>query len=782
MSGSMVKNGKAAETTKGTRFRLVCGGAVQGVGFRPTVYRLAASLSLGGFVRNSPEGVIIEIEGPPEKTEAFIKELPVSLPPLAKLSSYSHAEIAPQGSISFEIIDSEEGKRSKALSSPDSSICPDCAGEMNSQGNRRMNYPFTNCTNCGPRYTIISSFPYDRERTSMACFPMCPACLKEYRDPADRRYHAEATCCPKCGPKLFLLGRDGTRIGENWKAVEKTKELLAEGKIVAVKGLGGFQLAARADIKDTVVELRRRKNRESKPFAVMVKDLSTAKKWATLSEADNRALLSPIGPIVLVPKKKRDIIEEVAPGLIDIGVFIPTTPLHIELFRNAPYDALIMTSGNASDEPIAMGNREALERLSSIADFFLAHDRDILRRLDDSVMRSSSSGPFAVRRSRGFVPDPVGTGWESPGTVLSTGAHLQDTGCIITGNEAFFTPHIGDLDTAKARGFLEESLLSLERFLESEPAAVAVDLHPDYPSRWLGEKLAKERSLRVFEIQHHLAHLASVLGEHGRFPSTGEASYGIILDGTGYGTDGTAWGGEILKLDGNLRWKRLSHLEQFPLIGNEKAVREPWRVALALLPAGKSGINAGKFFPGLFSGEELEALSATTGWELSSGAGRLFEAAGALCGLTKVNRHEGEAAILFESLAETFTGTPEKWGEVAMEVDNLFPTTMFFNAFAKRLSSGDDKAKLAMEFHSNFSSLIVEIAARIIPENAVIGLSGGCFINRILRREINGKLKERGFYPLLPYNIPPGDGGVSFGQALLASRSLFTGRKIEEEQ
>lgn len=777
-----MKNGKATETKKGKRFRLACGGAVQGVGFRPTVYRLATGLSLCGFVRNSPEGVIIEIEGPPEKTATFIEELPVSLPPLAKLSSYSHAEIAPQGSISFEIIDSEAGKRSKALSSPDSAICRDCAREMSSPGDRRMNYPFTNCTNCGPRYTIISSFPYDRERTSMACFPMCPECLKEYRDPADRRYHAEATCCPNCGPKLFLLGRDGARIGENWKAVEKTKELLAEGKIVAVKGLGGFQLAARADIRETIVELRKRKQRESKPFAVMVKDLSTAKEWATLSEADNRALLSPKGPIILAPKKKRDIIKEVAPGLIDIGVFLPTTPLHVELFRNAPYDALIMTSGNASDEPIAMGNREALERLSSIADFFLAHDRDILRRLDDSVMRSSAGGPFAVRRSRGFVPDPIGIGWNSTGTVLATGAHLQNTGCIITGNEAFFTPHIGDLDTAKSRDFLEESLLSLERFLESEPAAVAVDLHPDYPSRWLGEKLAKERSFRIFEIQHHLAHIASVLGEHGKFPPEGKTSYGIILDGTGYGTDGTAWGGEILKLDGNLRWKRLSHLETFPLIGNEKAVREPWRVALALLSVGKSGLKPEEFFPGLFTAEELEALSSTTGWELSSGAGRLFEAAGSLCGLATVNRHEGEAAILFESLAETFSGTPEKWGEVAMEGDNVFPTAMFFTAFAKRFSSGGDKAKLAMEFHSNFSSLIVEIADRTIPENSVIGLSGGCFINRILRKEIHEKLKQRGFCPLLPYNIPPGDGGVSFGQALLASRSLFTDKEIEEEQ
>lgn len=776
-----MKNGKAAETTKGKRFRLVCGGAVQGVGFRPTVYRLAAGLSLGGFVRNSPEGVIIEIEGPPEKTSLFIKELPDSLPPLAKLTQFSHKEIDLKGDISFEIIDSKAGKRSRALSSPDSAICPDCQKEMDSPGDRRMNYPFTNCTNCGPRYTIILSFPYDRERTSMACFPMCPDCLKEYRNPADRRYHAEATCCLKCGPKLWLADREGRRLGEGYKAVEKTKDFLAEGKIVAVKGLGGFQLAARADLRKTVVELRKRKKRESKPFAVMVKDLHTAEEWAILTEADTQALLSPKGPIILAPKKKRDIMEEVAPGLIDIGVFLPTTPLHVELFRNAPYDALIMTSGNATDEPIAMGNREALERLSSIADHFLFHDRDILRRLDDSVMRSSSCGPFAVRRSRGFVPDPIGIGWDSTGTVLATGAHLQNTGCIASGNEAFFTPHIGDLDTAKARDFLEESLLSLERFLESEPAAVATDLHPDYPSRWLGEKLAKERDLWVFEIQHHLAHLASVLGEQGRFPLEGETSYGIILDGTGYGTDGTAWGGEILKLGGDLRWKRLSHLEAFPLIGNEKAVREPWRIALALLSKGKSGINAGKFFPGPFSGEELEALSGTTGWELSSGAGRLFEAAGALCGLTTINRHEGEAAILFESLAETFTGLPEKWGEIAMEGDNVFPTAKFFTAFAKRLSSGDDKAKLAMEFHTNFSALIADIAARKIPQGSVIGLSGGCFINRILRKEIHGKLKERGFYPLLPYNIPPGDGGVSFGQALLASRSLFLGRNIEEE-
>jgi hydrogenase maturation protein HypF len=777
-----VKEKKPFDFTKTDRFRLTCGGAVQGVGFRPAVFRLAQDLKLTGFVKNSPEGVTIEIEGAPADAERFIKELPLNLPPLAKLSSFSAEKIAPAGTSGFEIIDSELGKRSNALSSPDSVICPDCRKDMESADNRRMRYIFTNCTNCGPRYTIISSFPYDRERTSMGCFHMCGDCTYEYKNYSDRRFHAEATCCPKCGPRLFLAGQDGRTLKENVSAVSEARKLLAEGKILAIKGLGGFQLAVRADFALPIGELRKRKQRESKPFAVMVRDLDTAKEWAALSASDIEMLTSPKGPIILAARKEKDIDGSIAPGLKDIGIFLPTTPLHIELFRDAPYEALIMTSGNRSDEPIAIGNREALERLAGIADYFLLHDRDILRRVDDSVMRSSDNKPFVVRRSRGFIPESFKIGWESKETILAMGAHLQNTACLVTGSDAFFTPHIGDLDTVKAREFLEESVLSLESFLEAKPGVIAVDLHRDYPSRWLGEKIAKERNIPLIKIQHHLAHLSSVLEEHNKFPlEEAETCCGIILDGTGLGTDNTAWGGEVLSLNSDLKWKRVSHIQAFPLIGNEKAVREPWRVVLGLLSMESKPELTAKLLGASLKDIDLASLAKTTGWELSSGAGRLFEAAGALCGLTLTNRYEGEAAILFESLAESNNREAGIWDDVSLDNNDLFPTAKFFASFAERLSSGIDKATLAMEFHKTFSFLIAAVAEKTIPTGKVIGLSGGCFINRILRTEIKGELEKRGFYPLLPYNIPPGDGGISFGQAVLASRALALGREITEE-
>jgi hydrogenase maturation protein HypF len=761
------------------RFRLVCGGAVQGVGFRPTIFRMANDIGLSGFVRNSPGGVIIEIEGSPGATERFIKEFPLNLPPLAKLSSFSTEEVQPTGDPDFNITRSELGKRSGALSSPDSAICGECRAEMESPGNGRYHYPFTNCTNCGPRYTIISSFPYDRERTSMACFTMCEDCMREYKTNADRRYHAEATCCPKCGPKLFLTGPDGIAIKADCDAVAEARTLLAEGCIVAIKGLGGFQLAARADNNDSIDKLRKRKNRAAKPFAVMVRDLETASKWALLNKEDIEFLASFRSPILLV-ERKIELPAGIAPNLKDIGIFLPTTPLHVELFRGTPYEALIMTSGNASDEPIAIGNREALERLSGTADYFLLHDRDIKRRLDDSVMRSSGEIPFVVRRSRGFVPEPLHSGFKGGKTILATGGHLQNTACIIKDGEAFYTPHIGDLDTVKARDFLEESILSLETFLEADAEAVCVDLHPDYPSRRLGEKISKDRGIPLIEVQHHLAHLASILAEHKKIPAGDDTAYGIILDGTGFGTDGTAWGGEFLSLNSKLRWKRVSHLEPFPLIGNEKAVKEPWRTALALLAMGPRENDAVKFLEPLLKNVDLAALAKTTGWESSSGAGRLFEAAGALCGLATENDYEGEAAIIFESLAQSWKGHADVWEDVHLKTGDIFPTADFFGAFAERLWGGMEKERAAMEFHRTFSKLVARIAGNVFPEGRNVALSGGCFMNRILRTEIASELKKKNLLPLLHFEVPPGDGGISLGQAVLASRALASGTDIEE--
>ncbi|MCX7829576.1 MAG: carbamoyltransferase HypF, partial [Acidobacteria bacterium] len=486
------------------RFRIICEGQVQGVGFRPTIFKLAKRFRLSGFIKNSPSGVVIEIQGDDKNIDLFLKNFPDSLPPLAKITSQKKENLEIKKENGFYILDSEIGKRTKALSSPDSKICKDCLKEMSDKRNRRYGYAFTNCTNCGPRFTIINSFPYDRKRTSMACFKMCKECEKEYKDPLNRRFHAEATCCNDCGPEISLLDKNGRALEKNEKAITKAKSLLAKGLIVAIKGIGGFQLAVDAENEKAIRKLRIKKVRPTKPFAVMVRDLKVARKWALLNKDQTYLLNSPASPIILAPKKKI-ISEEIVPKLKDVGIYIPTTPLHIELFKNAPFEALIMTSGNKSDEPIAVSNREAISRLNGIADFFLVHNRDILRRLDDSVFRSDNPKSFIIRRSRGFVPNSIRVSWHSPKTILGTGAFLQNCCCILKENEAFFTPHIGDLDSIKAREFFIESINSFKDFLEVEVDAVAVDLHKDYPSTAFGANLAKEKRINLINIQHHLA-------------------------------------------------------------------------------------------------------------------------------------------------------------------------------------------------------------------------------------------------------------------------------------
>ncbi|NMB99089.1 MAG: carbamoyltransferase HypF [Thermoanaerobaculaceae bacterium] len=762
------------------RSRIICEGQVQGVGFRPTVFKLASNLGLVGFIRNSPLGVLIEVEGTKEKIAKFISSLPKSLPPTAKITSLKEKKIKIKGEKHFFILESEEGRRTKALSSPDTKICEECIREMRDERNRRHNYFFTNCTNCGPRFTIIDSFPYDRKRTSMACFKMCKECEKEYKDPIDRRFHAEATCCKQCGPQIFLLDKKGTVIKSNEETIKEAKKHLSKGKIIAIKGIGGFQLAVDAENDGAIKKIRKRKKRGTKPFAVMVKDIETAKMWAFLKKTDISLLNSPQSPIILAPRKKK-MSDEIAPKLNDVGIFIPTTPLHIELFRNAPYMSLIMTSGNLSDEPIAISNREAVSRLSTIADYFLVHNRDILRRIDDSVFRNDFEKPFVIRRSRGYVPEAIKIGWRSPKCILGTGAFLQNSCCVLKDDEAFFTPHIGDLDTAKAREFFEEYINSFKQFLDVDFECVSVDLHKDYHSTLFGKDLAKKKRIKLIEIQHHLAHLSSVLEENGSFPKKeGEIAFGIILDGTGMGSDGSAWGGEFFSLSSDLTFKRVSHLKNFPLIGNEKAVKEPLRVAVALLKMENGEDLLHYFFKKKSALKFFENISETTNWGKSSGAGRLFEAAGALSGLAIENRYEGEAAMLFESLASEYKGKCDVWKDVCLENDNLFPTSKFFLSFAQRLIVSKDKAKTAMEFHKNFVRLCCEIASKVFVRKSIVGLSGGCFNNRILRREFKSRLEKIGFHPLLNYNVPSGDGGISFGQVVLASRSLLLQKEIKE--
>lgn len=757
------------------RVRLTCTGVVQGVGFRPAVYRHAVALGLSGFVANSPEGAVIEVEGEHLQVEAFLATLPRALPPRARLDTVKREEVPLRGERGFAVAASVTGLRAQALVPPDLALCADCRQDMENPGDRRYRYPFTTCTNCGPRYSVTRALPYDRSRTAMACFPLCPECWKEYTDPADRRFHAEPVCCPACGPRLQLVARGGTVLAEGQTAVEGAQRLLAAGQIVAVKGLGGFQLACRADLQAAVRRLRRRKNRQAKPFALMVRDLSVAHRLVALGPDDQALLASPEGPILLAPKRPgAAVAPAVAPGLADLGVMLPTTPLHVELFRDAPYDALVMTSGNASDEPICRGNREALARLSRIADAFLLHDRDVVRRVDDSVARSHEHGPYLVRRSRGYVPVPLPLPEPAPEPVLAVGGFLQTTVTVAVGGEAFPSQHVGDLDSELSRQFLAEVVANLEGFLEVTPRLVAVDAHPDYPSRQFGERLAAQRGGEVLVLQHHLVHAAAVLGEHGVFPGDGEEVGAISLDGTGYGEDETAWGGELLLLRGDLRWRRVGHLQPLPLVGGEAAVREPWRVAVAALVAAGEGELAIRWFMAR-EPRTVQVLNLAQGrWPLGSGAGRVFEAAGAILGLGTVNRYEGELAAQLEAAATRWGKPVTPWPGTFVE-GSVVRSEQLLAELARRRVAGVSRRLLAAEFHATFAEAVAEAAATAFAGVRLVACGGGCFVNRLLRTLLKARLESRGFSVKLPEKLPAGDGGLSYGQAALAAVALARG-------
>ncbi len=827
---------------------------MQGVGFRPAVHRLATSLALAGWVRNGPEGVVIEVEGSAESVAEFPSRLPASMPPLARIDACDLEDLDPLGGDAFEVVFSRDGRRQGALVPPDTALCADCRREMETSGDRRFRYPFTTCTNCGPRFTLVRALPYDRERTSMSCFPLCPACRREYEDPGDRRFHAEPVCCPECGPVVWMerpgSGVRGPGSGEErqgrgekrasgQEAIEEARAALERGEIVAVKGLGGFQLACRADDEGALARLRERKRRPAKPFAVMAASLDAARRLVRLPLADEALLASPRAPVVLAPRQPdAPVAPGIAPGLDDLGVLLPTTPLHVELFRGLAAPALVMTSGNVSDEPICRGNREALERLGGIADAFLLHDRDIVRRADDSVVRATSGGAMAVRRARGQVPEPLKLPEPAPRPVLALGSHLQATACLAVGAEAFLSQHVGDLDGEPARAFLEEVVDGLEEFLQARGDVLVVDEHPDYASTRLGERLAAERGAPLLRVQHHLAHAAAVVAEHGRFPALGATALAVLLDGTGWGGDGTAWGGEWLLLGGDLVWRRIASLEPLPLIGGEAAVREPWRVlAAALARAGAGELLRRLPVAGQVPSARLDTvlrLADEPSWPLASGAGRVFEAAGAMLGLAVVNGYEGEAAARLEALAAPAWPAPP-WPEVSLgharppassslsplpcpsfpdpgprtpdpglssalpsslspvslsrtpdpgprtPVFSVLPSAALLAAAARRVVAGEPAAEVAAGFHATFSRLTAELTSAVAPAGtAFVAASGGCLVNRLLRDGLRRELAARGFELLLPFAVPPGDGGIAFGQAVLGA--VAGARGVEPRQ
>jgi hydrogenase maturation protein HypF len=746
---------------------------------------VATSAGLAGWVINDPQGATMEIEGPAEVVEAFLERLPSELPPLARLDRLEREELEPLGEEGFEVRTSTLGKREGALVPPDAVLCDDCRGEMEDPNDRRFHYPFTTCTNCGPRFSLVRGLPYDRERTSMACFPLCADCDREYGDPSDRRFHAEPVACPACGPRLWLADEAGCPVDWVEDPLAAARERLLTGRIVAIKGLGGFQLACRADSSESVTRLRRRKRRQGKPFAVMVRDLDSAKRMVLLDPAAEALLASPRAPIVLAPRSGNlAVAPEVAPGLDDIGVMLPTTPLHVELLRHPEMPPLVMTSGNLSEEPLRRGNREAVESLAGVADCFLLHDRDIVRRVDDSVVRTSPRGPALVRRARGWVPEPLPLPVSSPKVIVATGGHLQVTACVVQGKQAFLSQHVGDLDSVPAREFLTEVIEGLLDFLQVEPELIVADAHPDYPSSWLAGDLGVRFDATVLHLQHHLAHAAAVLAEHGRFPEVGDRCLGIALDGTGWGPDGTAWGGEWLSLDGDLGWGREGHLEPLPLIGGEAAVREPWRVAVAaLVAAGEENLIMSMPLAGQIGEERLGAmirLAADPSWPMASGAGRVFEAAGALLGVGEVNRWEGEAAARLEALAGRSEERVESWPGPAVEmVDGRLhlPSISLLAEVARRAANGETPASVAAGFHATFCRLAVELTDAVKGDIGVAALGGGCAVNRILCAELAKGLEGLGLEVLLPANVPPGDGGLSYGQAVIAAVSAARGVK-----
>ena len=762
-------------------------GRVQGVGFRPFVFSLAEEFALTGSVRNAPEGVRIEVQGRTEDLKAFAQALETRLPPLAALTRLESADLpALAEEAAFVIAASSAGAGHAVLVSPDTALCADCREDMRS--GRRAGYPFTNCTNCGPRYTITRSIPYDRATTSMACFPLCPACKAEYENPRDRRFHAQPNACPVCGPTVWFtrenetertgLEAHGSLRGE--EGLRALAKFLYAGGIAAIKGLGGFHLSCDAWNAEAVERLRQKKNRPHKPLALMIPDLEAARLLVEVGREEEELLRSPAHPLVLCRKKNSELPETLAPDTDLLGIMLPYTPLHEVLFRlYAPLRAgrpaaLVMTSGNRGGEPICLSNREAVRRLAGIAEAFLFHNRDILLRVDDSVLRPVAGGHIFLRRARGYVPLPTPLPIKAEGCVLGAGAELKHTLCLTKGSDAFVSQHIGDLENVDTADFAEEIRLHLEDLLQVRPTLIVRDLHPDYRSSELAEVWAKEAGIPCVGLPHHAAHAFAVLGENGH----ADPALVLTLDGTGLGEDGSLQGGEIFWVHPERgAYKRLAGLEPIPLPGGEAAVREPWRIAYALLwrynllsrvpfavPQGKE--EAARLLPAM--------LERGLNCPLSSGCGRLFDAVAALLGLCAVTTYEGQAAIRLETAvtpgpAEPYQAprSPDCFGGGP----RILPGHALFMAAAEDLRRGADVGAIARRFHGGLSRMLAATAADLARDMGVtaVGLSGGCLNNAFLAGSLAADLREHGLTPLSHRNLPPGDGCISYGQALFGA-------------
>ncbi|SMC21232.1 Hydrogenase maturation protein, carbamoyltransferase HypF [Desulfacinum hydrothermale DSM 13146] len=758
------------------RIRIQVDGIVQGVGFRPTVYQLARSLDLVGWVRNDSEGVEIEVAGPSDRVQAFVSRLPQEAPPLAKIVRLEVKERPWEPGDGFHIQASERTGSRTTLISPDVSICEDCRRELLDPSDRRFRYPFINCTNCGPRYTIIRDVPYDRDNTTMDCFPMCAACRAEYEDPRNRRFHAQPNACWQCGPLVWLEDAQGHRLAEKDEAVRQAIRWLAEGKIVAVKGLGGFHLAVLATDEAAVARLRRRKIREEKPFAVMFASREAVQGVCQVHPEEEALLLSRERPIVLLAKRRAvrpghsEIAPSVAPRNRFLGAFLPYTPLHALLFHDAPYEALVMTSGNQSDEPIVTDNAAARDRLRNIADVFLLHNRDIHIRCDDSVVRSVRGKPRPLRRARGYVPVPVVLRESGP-VVLGVGGELKNTVCLTRGRYAFVSQHVGDLENLETLRAFEHTIDHLQKILEVHPRLIVHDLHPDYLSTQWAEGQTQPARLAV---QHHHAHIASVVAENGWDGPV----LGVALDGTGYGPDGTIWGGEFLLVDG-ARYERLGRFSHLPLPGGERAIKEPWRMALAALWC-LEGEEAEKVHGEILSRWPekerrvvFQMLRSGFNSPLSSSCGRLFDAVSALAGIRDRITYEGQAAIELEQALEPDAGAYEAriTRDEGLWVLDVFP---LLEEVARDVRRGTRPGIVSARFHNGLVRAIVHLVERLRQETGLsaVALSGGVFQNIYLSRRLEEDLIDQGFQVLIHEQVPPNDACISLGQAHVGREHL----------
>jgi hydrogenase maturation protein HypF len=750
-------------------------GIVQGVGFRPFVYSLATSLGLGGLVGNDVDGVFAEVEGPPAAVAAFLEMLRRDAPPLARIERVTTRELPPSGGSGFSIAPSESGGPRRTLVSADTATCADCLRELADPADRRFGYPFLNCTNCGPRFTIVRDVPYDRALTTMAGFAMCEQCAAEYHDPADRRFHAQPTCCPACGPRLSLTDRSGTVL--SGEPLAGAAALLRDGAVLAVKGLGGYHLACHAASQPAAAALRARKHREDKPFAVMVADTAAARRLCEVDAAAEQLLTSGRRPIVLLPRLPgADVAAAVAPRNRQLGVLLPYTPLHHLLLRETGRP-IVLTSGNVSDEPIVYRDAEAAERLAGIADALLTHDRAIHIRTDDSVVRAFRGRETLIRRSRGYAPEPLAVRTRFARPVLACGAELKSTFCLGRDSHAFLSQHIGDLENAETLRSFTEGIEHFRRLFEITPQLIAHDLHPEYLSSKYAAELADGElaGAELVGVQHHHAHIASCLGDNG---ADGPV-IGVAFDGTGYGADGTIWGGEFLLADLS-GFQRAGHLAPVPMPGGAAAIRQPWRMAAAYLDAAypggpPAGLDVARRNERRWA-DVLALARRGVNSPVTSSAGRLFDAVAALLGVRDAINYEGQAAVELEQLADPAERGSYPAGIEGGEVLRVAGTDLV-RAAAQDLARGTGRDVIAARFHNAVAELIEHCCLMLRERHGLgtVALSGGVFQNLLLLHAAVGRLEARGFHVLVHSRVPCNDGGISFGQALVAAAALATG-------